>query len=520
MESAVIEHRIRVHPSADRLPRESQLAWKIAELASGRPPIDADAAEIARCRIIDNAAVALAALNRRPVMAARAQARAHPRPGGGTLFGISSGERVHCEWAAWANAAAVRELDLHDTFLAAEFGHPGDNIAPIIAVAQQCGSSGEDLLRGILVAYEVHVALMKSISLHQYKKDHVAHLAPATTAGIGALLGLPAEVSYQAVNQAVHLSFSTRQSRKGEISSWKAFVPAFSAKLAVEAVDRAMRGETSPSPIYEGEDSVIAWMLAGPEAEYRVVLPEQGEAPRSILETFTKAHSAEYQAQAIIDLAFEVRQGIDLSRIKEIVLHTSRHTHTVTGTGANDPQKFDPGASRETLDHSIMYILAVALEDGVWHHERSYTAERAHRPDTLALWKKIRTVEDPKWEQDYHRLDPSMRAFGGRLEIVMDEGQVIIAEKAIADAHPNGIAPWAWPDYLGKFDGLTESVISEEERNRFVALVERLDSAGGDELVELNPVAKAGPSELDRPAGIFDSGGEQGESSGQVNGRR
>ena len=89
-------------------------------------------------------------------------------------------------------------------------------------------------------------ALVKAISLHKYKKDHVAHLAPATTAAIGAMLGLPTEVIFQAVNQAVHLSFSTRQSRKGEISSWKAYVPGFSGKLAIECVDRAMRGEGAP----------------------------------------------------------------------------------------------------------------------------------------------------------------------------------------------------------------------------------------------------------------------------------
>ncbi|HSS64113.1 MAG TPA: MmgE/PrpD family protein, partial [Gammaproteobacteria bacterium] len=347
---------------------------------------------------------------------------------------------------------------------------------------------------------------MKGINLHHHKKDHLAHLAPATTAGIGALLGLPCEVTYQAVNQAVHLSFSTRQSRKGEISSWKAFGPAFSGKLAVEAMDRAMRGETSPSPIYEGEDSVIAWMLAGPEAEYVVRLPGPGEAPRSILETYTKAHSAEYQAQAIIDLALEVRQGIELSKVKEIVVHTSRHTHTVIGTGADDPQKFDPDASRETLDHSIMYILAVALEDGVWHHERSYAPERTHRPETLALWKKIRTVVDPKWEQDYHQPDPSMRAFGGRLEIVMNEGKVITAEKTVADAHPNGIAPWTWPDYLDKFDRLTEAMITETERNRFIDLIQRLDSADKRALSGLNPETKEGVLETASRTGIFDFG--------------
>ncbi len=68
-----------------------------------------------------------------------------------------------------------------------------------------------------------------------------------------------------------------------------------------------------------------------------------------------------------------------------MVLHTSHHTHYVIGTGANDPQKMDLEASRETLDHSIMYILAVALEDGAWHHERSYAPERARRPETAAL---------------------------------------------------------------------------------------------------------------------------------------
>jgi len=100
-----------------------------------------------------------------------------------------------------------------------------------------------------------------------------------------------------------------------------------------------------------------------------------------------------------------------------------------------------------------------------------------------------------------------MRGFGGRLQIVMDGGQVNTAAKAVADAHPNGIAPRAGPDYLDKLDRLTESVISEEERNRFVALVEDLDSADAGELIELNPVAKEGVlKKTDYPPGIFDFG--------------
>src|SRR5439155_27355739 len=101
-------------------------------------------------------------------------------------------------------------------------------------------------------------------------------------AGVGALLGLDTDTIYQAIQHAVHVGFSTRQSRKGEISSWKAYAPAHAGKLAVEAVDRAMRGEKSPSPIYEGEDSVMAWMLGGKDASYDVPLPAHGEPERAI----------------------------------------------------------------------------------------------------------------------------------------------------------------------------------------------------------------------------------------------
>jgi 2-methylcitrate dehydratase len=505
----MIRYQVRVHPSSDRLAPEDQLAWKIAEYAASAPAIDDEVGEMVACRVIDNAAVALAAINRAPVAAARAMALAHRRDGGATLFGLAPETTVDAEWAAWANATAVRELDFHDTFLAADYAHPGDNICPLIAVAQQTGRGGADLSRAIAIAYEIQVALVKSISLHAYKKDHIAHLAPATAAGIGALLGLEVPVIFQAVNQAVHLAFSTRQSRKGEISSWKAFAPGFSAKLAIEAVDRAMRGEAAPSPIYEGEDSVIAWMLGGADARFEVALPAPGEDPRGILETYTKAHSAEYQAQAFIDLAFDLRQKIgDLTAIERIDVHTSAHTHAVIGSGAEDPQKFDPNASRETLDHSLMYIFAVALEDGRWHHVESYTPERAHRASTVALWQKIQTFEDADWDARYHDLDPAKRAFGGRAEIRLKDGETVTGEIAVADAHPNGARPWRFDDYASKFRALTAPLLAGEDAEAFIALARRLPELGADEIRRLNPALAAGtvtPDSADGK-GIFDYG--------------
>jgi 2-methylcitrate dehydratase len=144
-----------------------------------------------------------------------------------------------------------------------------------------------------------------------------------------------------------------------------------------------------------------------------VPLPAPGEPKRAILDSYTKEHSAEYQAQAWIDLARKLHgehpELADPANVESIVLHTSHHTHYVIGSGANDPQKYDPKASRETLDHSIPYIFAVALQDGGWHHVDSYLPERAAREDTVALWHKITTAEDAEWTRRYHSRTPTRR---------------------------------------------------------------------------------------------------------------
>ena len=461
---------IRTHKSSENLARADQLAWKIALVASDPVAVEPDVIEMIGNRIIDNAAVAAASVARRPVASARAQALAHPFKPGATVFGLPGQQRLSPEWAAWANGVAVRELDFHDTFLAADYSHPGDNIPPILAVAQHCGRDGAALVRGLATGYEIQVDLVKGICLHEHKIDHIAHLGPSAAAGIGTLLNLPNETIYQAVQQALHVTTTTRQSRKGEISSWKAYAPAFAGKMAIEAVDRVMRGEGAPSPAWEGEDGFIAWLLSGPKSEYSVSLPETGEPKRAILDTYTKEHSAEYQSQALIDLARRMGPKIgDPSRIESIVIHTSHHTHHVIGTGANDPQKMDPKASRETLDHSIMYIFAVALEDGGWHHQKSYAPERATRPETVALWHKISTVEDPRWTQRYHSHDPKEKAFGGKVVVTLKGGSVISDEIAVADAHPLGARPFTRPQYVAKFRSLSDGVVAPKERDRFLA---------------------------------------------------
>ena len=499
----MINHSVRTHPSSEDFPREQHLAWKLAAVATDRSAQPADVVDMVINRIIDNAAVAAAALDRRPVQIARAQACSRPGRPGAMVFGLPGDVRVVPEWAAWANAVAVRELDFHDTFSAADNGHPADNIPAILAVAQHRGRSGADVLHGIATAYEIQVDLCKGMSLHKHKIDQIAHLGPSVAAGLGSMLELDQAIVYQAIGQALHCTTTTWQARSGAISTWKACAPGFAGKVAIEAVDCAMRGLTAPAPIYEGQNGVIAWLLDGPGATYSIPLPELGGPKRAILETCTKEYSAEYFTQAFIDLARRVRNRIDdTTKVEKIVLLCNDDTHNFVGSGSRDPEKWNPHASRETLDHSLAYIFAVALQDGQWHHERSYERDRATQADTVELWQKITSVEDPKWTKSFHTTDPAEHGLGGGVEITLSDGSVLRDEIAFADSHPLGARPFGRDQYVAKFRELADGVISEDVQDRFLALVSRLPELDAHEVSEI-ALPSAASVETATPRGIL-----------------
>jgi 2-methylcitrate dehydratase len=151
-----------------------------------------------------------------------------------------------------------------------------------------------------------------------------------------------------------------------------------------------------------------------------------------------------------------------------------------------------------------MYIFAVALEDGGWHHVDSFTSHRAHRSSTIELWNKIRTVEDPEWTRRYHALNPTRKAFGGRVVIELFDGTTIIDEIAVADAHPLGARPFARDDYIAKFRKLAANIVLDGEQDRFLDLATRVDALSPREVSQLTiqvPDSVRGDSA--RPRGIF-----------------
>ena len=146
----------------------------------------------------------------------------------------------------------------------------------------------------------------------------------------------------------------------------------------------------------------------------------------------------------------------------------------------------DPNASRETLDHSIMYIFAVALEDGDWHHEKSYTKSRSNRKSTIKLWSSIRTHEDKKWTKKYHDPNPKNKCFGAKVVITLNNGKKIIEQLKRANAHPYGSRPFKRDNYIKKFNTLTDKIITKKESKRFLKTVQILKRLKNGELNKLN----------------------------------
>jgi 2-methylcitrate dehydratase len=516
-------HTVKAEKRSGDLKKEDQLAWKIAVLASKTKDSDlpAETVDMIKNRIIDNAAIALAAANEYPVAVARDKALATRGTGKATVYGLPQKETFGPKEAAFANAVAVRFRDQDDTYLAAEYSHPDDNISPILAVAQQLGIAGKDVIRGIGVAYEVHVALVGTgdgtgICLHKHKVDHMTHIAAATAAGIGAMLKLPVDQIYHAVNFAVHNSISSRQSRKGDIGAQKEFVPGFSAEISIDAVNFAMHGLKGPNPVYEGEDSIIRRFLDGknnPEASYKVALAEPGKDKlRNIMMTYPKEHAFEYQGQAIIDMALEMVEKmpkkagkVDWSQIKNIVLVTSHHTDHVIGTGANDPQKIDPNSPRGTLDHSIMFAIARAMQLGRWD-EHVYEIKAKEKEELRAAMEKIRTEQDAEWERRYHSTDPKEQAYGGTMIITLANGAVVKDSKACANAHPFGKTPWKRPNYIRKLESLTKGLVSDIERKRFLKVVDGLEKLSSSQLAGLTPKLDLAQLEVVKTSGIYNAG--------------
>jgi 2-methylcitrate dehydratase len=308
-------------------------------------------------RHLDTVGCGLGALQAEPVRIARGLARTAVSRPGCSAFGVA--EPVVPEYAAFANIAAIRQLDYNDSYTAPGGGHPSDMLPAIMAAGELADAPGSAVVLGSHVGYEVFAGLAESYALRTEGWDHV-FIGVGAAVGAGVVFGLDFEAMANAVSLALTPAMPLRSTRAGVLSYWKGCATAHLGLTGLLAARLAQRGMTGPGAPFEevnGFDSHVPRIR-----ELVVGEPQDG---RAIFERSNyKFYPAEYNSQALITGFLGVRDRVRPGDVKRISIETWHRSWHEIGGGQDDHEaKWNP-KTRETADHSLAYIVAVALVDG------------------------------------------------------------------------------------------------------------------------------------------------------------
>ena len=370
-----------------------QTATLIAEYAAGPDAarIPRRAAQAMRNRLVDAVGCALGALDAPPCVAARSIASTATAQPGASVIG--SAEPSTPELAAFANGCLVRYLDFNDTYHTEGGGHPSDMVGAVLAAAEINSRSGPEVLAGLHVAYEVFAALADAVPMRDRGWDYGAFLAIATAAGTGRMLGLDADQLANAVSLAVTPNMPLFVTRTGELSNWKGCASAYAAMAALFGARLAAAGVTGPPKPFEGKFGL--WEQAtGPFDLDGLGSPVNGLS--AVERTSCKLNPSDFETQIPAEVFGGLHaQGVRPDDIEAIDVSTYYVAWDLIGGGQGDhDEKWDP-KRRETADHSLPYVIAVALADGRVTKE-SFAPDRVADPALRPLMSRITVVEDPE----------------------------------------------------------------------------------------------------------------------------
>ncbi|MEW6753340.1 MAG: MmgE/PrpD family protein [Candidatus Latescibacterota bacterium] len=415
-----------------------------------------------RRRILDSLGCSLGAFRSPPAHIARQVAALAADPRGASVWGTRYRSRP--ELAAFANGAMVRYLDYNDTYLSREPAHPSDNIPAAAAAVQGAGLGGRDLILATVIGYEIQCRHCDAASLRAGGWDHVYYGALSTAALAGRTWGLDEEQIEHALGIAGVSSIPTRQTRTGQISMWKACAFASAARSGLFAADLARRGMTGPAPIYEGPRGVFG-QLTGP---FDLVLGGDGDF--MVERTCIKRWPAEYHAQSAIEAALQLRTQLCGRAIRQVRLASFEAAVSIIGSEA---EKWRP-ASRETADHSLPYLVAVALIDGDVTLD-SFREERFTDPRVLELLDRTTVVRDPALDADYPKGIPN------HVTVTLEDGTLL--EKRVDYPRGHAANPMSDEEVVAKFRRLAAGVVRDEVAE---ALVDRCLHL--EEMADLSPL--------------------------------
>jgi 2-methylcitrate dehydratase len=429
--------------------------------------ISEQAREQLKLRVLDSLGCALGALGAEVPALVRAQVDEF---GGAPLCALIGGGRSAPDRAALYNGALVRYLDFNDSYLApGETCHPSDNLAPVLAACEYAHADGCTLLTALAVAYQVQCRLSEVAPVRAKGFDHTTQGAYAVAAGVARALGLDERRAANAIAIAGTSLNALRVTRTGALSHWKGLAYPATAFAATHAAFLAKRGVTGPREVFEGNKGFID-AIAGPfEIDW------SAEDLEAVQRTILKKYNAEIHSQSAIEalLALRAQHGFSAEQVERIELDTFHVAYDIIGGGAEGSKH--EVCTKEEADHSLPYLLAVAMLDGQVLPEQ-YLLERIAAPDVQELLRRVEVRPDPELSRRFPQ------EHSARVRLRVRDGSTLCREQH--DYEGFNTRPMGWEAVAAKFDRLASRRVDDGLRARIKDAVARLDAITLDELVD------------------------------------
>lgn len=420
--------------------------------------LSAPAIQAAKRRLIDSLGCAIGGYQSEPAAIARRLAPVWNGAPSARLLG--DGQATTPEAAAFANSVMIRFLDANDTYIARGSGHPSDMLGAVLAAAEAAGASGRDLLLATVIGYEVFGAMADQVALRDRGWDQSVFVAPASAAAAGFLLGLSFAQVADAIAIGVTASVATRQTRAGELAMWKGCATAVAAKAGLFAAQLAKEGMTGPTAAFEGRHG-LAEQVTGP---FEIGALGGAGRPFAVERANFKFFAAEYHAQAPLAMALRLREKVRLEEIEAVHVQIYAMAHSEIGS---EPAKWDP-RTRETADHSLPYMLAIALRDGRIT-PASFEPERYLDPSLRPIMNRIRVAENAEFTQRFPQ------ELSSQIDVTTRAGQRFTERAEYPKGHAEN--PMTDADVASKFRDLAGDALGAERVSSALETLWRLDDA-------------------------------------------
>jgi 2-methylcitrate dehydratase len=421
-----------------------------------------------KIRILDALGCALGALEGPPIKMLQSQIEDF---GGRPLVSLIGGDKTAPDRAALYNSALVRYLDYNDSYIAKkETCHPSDNLGAVLAASEYARRNGEDFLTALALAYQVQCRLSDVAPVRAKGFDHTTQGAYAVAAGVSKALGL----NQSGVANAIAISGTAynalRVTRTGSLSHWKGLAYPNTAFGATHAAFLAMRGITGPLEVFEGNKGLMDAITGHFELDWS---KENLEAVRR---TSVKKYNAEFHSQSALEGVLELRAShhVRPEEIEDIRIDIFDVAYNIIGGGEEGNKQ--QVRTKEEADHSLPYMVAVALLDGDVSPAQ-YAPERIVREDVQSLLRKVIIQPDEELSKRFPTEMPC------RIQITLKDARTLTIEKQ--DYEGFYTRPMSWEKAVAKFERLATPYTDDMQRAAIVETVAHLETKEVVQLTQL-----------------------------------